>query len=66
LLKPKKCGRCDFINPAEFRFCGKCGSPLDIKVVYEIKDAVDKVARLLENEDAKYIIGRLLKEKGAF
>lgn len=51
-LKPKVCQRCDEKNPPGFKFCSKCGQPLDIQTAIEV-DETRKKADTLMNELVK-------------
>jgi site-specific recombinase XerD len=64
ILKPKKCERCGFVNPTEFKFCGKCGSPLDIKAVFRIEDEISKITELLKSEEFRKTLAMEIVKKG--
>ncbi|MCI0330693.1 MAG: tyrosine-type recombinase/integrase [candidate division Zixibacteria bacterium] len=36
VLKPKKCEKCEWINPPDFSFCGKCASALELKTLLDL------------------------------
>ncbi len=61
-LKPKICQRCDERNPPGFKFCSKCGQPLDIQTAIEV-DETRKKADTLMNELVKNpeVLDSLLK-----
>lgn len=46
-LTPKKCPRCEMMNPATANFCNRCNSPLDLKTALEqdqkIREMVEKI-----------------------
>jgi integrase len=52
-LRPKKCPRCNEINPATFRFCGKCGMVLDLKSAASLEQ---------KREDIDNIMLKLIKD----
>lgn len=50
-----RCARCSEINPPDFKFCGKCGMPLDLKAVMEkeekMKTALSFMDESLDKND---------------
>ncbi len=63
-IKAKLCPRCGFSNPSYQKYCGKCGSPLDVKTALEeLKLEKSAVASAV---DPKYLVGlvdALVKER---
>lgn len=56
-LKPKNCPRCKEVNPSTYRFCSRCGMPLDEESVAEmVKDN-------LERRKADEILDELIKDE---
>lgn len=55
----KKCLRCEEINPSSYRFCKKCSSPLDIKMLME----VDKVRKEFDNFVRDFLIALAERDK---
>ncbi|MBU5537665.1 MAG: zinc ribbon domain-containing protein [Candidatus Aenigmarchaeota archaeon] len=47
ILKPKKCPRCNEVNPSSFRFCGKCGMVLDLKSAISIEKMRENIDGLM-------------------
>jgi site-specific recombinase XerD/ribosomal protein L40E len=56
-LKPKKCKRCDEVNPSTNKFCRKCGMTLDEKIIVEITE------REMERKRADEILDQLIKDE---
>lgn len=46
VLEPKKCPRCGTVNPADFKFCGKCSMVLDLRAVMEVEEAKKELNEL--------------------
>lgn len=69
-IKAKQCHRCGFSNPAYQKYCGRCGSPLDVQTALEeiklekvaVKSAIDPQA-IAQIVDA-IVTERLKKKKG--
>lgn len=47
-LKPKKCERCDFVNPATNKFCGRCSAVLDLETAIQLESAQENFINLAE------------------
>ena len=47
-LKPKKCPRCSFKNPASNKFCGKCSMALDLKSVMDFEKQKEEEQKIGE------------------
>lgn len=69
----KKCFKCGEVNPSSYKFCKRCSSPLDIKMLME----VDKVRKEFDNfvkdfllvlaerdKSIKEIFRQMVKERG--
>ena len=70
--KPIVCKRCDTINPAESKFCSKCGGIMDIKTAFEIEEqkavrdkSDDIMNKLLDDPVLKELFVKKLKELAA-
>jgi len=76
VLRPKKCARCNEVNPATNRICNKCLCVLDLKTALELEEKrkqIDelmnllilrpRVRQVLEEEVAEIENERLLMEK---
>lgn len=65
VLKPKECLRCRFVNPPEFKFCGRCTAPLSAGVarsLWQEREKIDEVfSRVLEDSEVQSVIVRTLK-----
>jgi ribosomal protein L40E len=46
-LKPRKCARCNELNPATAKFCYKCSAVLDIKTAVALHETQEKDAEAL-------------------
>jgi hypothetical protein len=63
-IKAKICHRCGFSNPAYQRYCGKCGSPLDIATALsEIKVEKGAIASAVDPEYLAGLVDALVEEK---
>ena len=63
-IKSKQCHRCGFSNPAYQKFCGKCGSPLDIATALsEIKVEKGAIASAVDPEYLAGLVDALVEEK---
>jgi integrase len=60
ILAPVKCQRCDFLNQPQLKYCGKCGSALSLKAVYEIEDAAKGMMKLMDTETKQGIQASVL------
>jgi len=47
MLKPKICRRCDAKNSPDFKFCNKCGLPLDYETTIKMDEVRAKADRLM-------------------
>ena len=45
VLKPKKCPRCELVNPNMARFCNRCAAPLDIQSAMAIEEKTNGLAQ---------------------
>lgn len=63
VLNPKKCLRCETINPATGRFCNKCGLPLDVKTAVELEEKKEDVNELMKTLIEQPEIQKILLEK---
>ena len=63
-IKAKVCHRCDFSNPAYQRYCGKCGSPLDVAIAMK-EAALNQIAvkTAVDPELLAQLVDALVKEK---
>ncbi|HKZ45455.1 MAG TPA: tyrosine-type recombinase/integrase [archaeon] len=57
LLKPKKCIRCNELNPPTNNFCFKCGIPLDKETIVKI------IENDMERKDADEILDKIISNK---
>lgn len=62
-LKPKKCPRCEEVNPATARFCNRCSFALDLKTAMQIDEKTSRAGKVISTalDDPK--IRRLIIEK---
>jgi integrase len=61
-LEPKKCPRCEAMNPADFKFCGKCGMALDLQAAMDqARELEDLKAKVKELEEIKEVLAILAK-----
>lgn len=58
-LEPKKCYKCETINPSTAKYCEKCLTPLDIKEIMEMEEKREK---LEEKFERVYPILKMLEE----
>lgn len=58
--KSTPCFRCEYINPANFQFCGRCGSALDLKAAIEAEERQKVVVEKREASDA--LLNQLLQD----
>ncbi|MCZ7608520.1 MAG: site-specific integrase [Planctomycetota bacterium] len=67
----RSCARCEYVNPASFQFCGRCGGALDVKAALEAEEhqkvvvgkraASDAVLNeLLQDEEVRELLRRKL------
>lgn len=63
LLKPITCMRCQEVNPATFRFCGKCSSPLTITTAIQLDETRKKYDDLLSRLISDPEVMAVLTEK---
>jgi len=52
VLKPKKCPRCEKINPATAKLCNNCGLALDIKTAIEMEERNKEIEKARNKVDA--------------
>ena len=53
-LTPKKCFRCEKMNPATGKFCLRCGAPLDLETVMKVDEKRKEIDQLKkENNELK-------------
>lgn len=45
----KKCYRCEKMNPSNGKFCGRCGSPLDVETAMEIDEKKKEMDNLMSS-----------------
>ena len=63
-IKAKQCHRCGFSNPSYQRFCGKCGSPLDVQTALaEMKVEKGAIASAVDPEYLAGLVDALVEEK---
>ena len=63
-IKSKQCHRCGFSNPSYQRFCGKCGSPLDVQTALaEMKLEKQAIASAVDPEYLEGLVKQLVEEK---
>ena len=63
-IKSKLCHRCGFSNPAYQKFCGKCGSPLDVATALsEMKLEKGAIASAVDPEYLAGLVDALVEEK---
>ncbi|MHA1961670.1 MAG: tyrosine-type recombinase/integrase, partial [Candidatus Thorarchaeota archaeon] len=66
VLKPKECLRCRFVNPSEFKFCGRCTAPLTTEVARSLWKETEKLdemfSKVLEDPEVQASIMRSLKK----
>ena len=66
VLKPKECLRCRFVNPAEFKFCGRCTAPLSTDVARSLWKETERLdemfSRVLEEPEVQSVILRALRK----
>ncbi len=66
VLKPKECLRCRFVNPSEFKFCGRCTAPLSTEVARSLWKETEKLdemfSKVLEAPEVQSAIIKALKE----
>jgi site-specific recombinase XerD len=56
VLTPKKCIRCEEVNPATNKFCSKCGMIIDEKTM------IDVVEKDIERKEADNILDKLIED----
>jgi integrase/recombinase XerD len=56
-----RCSRCDYINPASFQFCGRCGCALDVKAALEAEERQRLVAEKRVASDA--VLNDLMRDE---
>jgi integrase len=65
--KPKKCPRCNEINPHNFKYCGNCSMALDIKAAVEAdkkkKVAMEALGGLFEGKNMDSALENFVREK---
>ncbi|MEW6063253.1 MAG: site-specific integrase [Nanoarchaeota archaeon] len=52
ILKPKKCPRCDKLNPATAKLCNNCGLALDVRTALEIEERNKKFESIRKKIDS--------------
>ena len=63
-IKAKICHRCGFSNPAYQKYCGKCGSPLDVQTALEeMKLERGAIASAVDSEYLAGLVDALVEEK---
>ena len=63
-IKAKVCSRCEFSNPAYQKYCGKCGSPLDVATALsEMKLEKAAVQSAVDPEYISKLVEALVEEK---
>ena len=63
-IKARVCHRCGFSNPAYQKYCGKCGSPLDIgTALAEMKLEKSAIASAVNPEYLAGLVDALVEEK---
>ena len=63
-IKAKICHRCGFSNPSYQRFCGKCGSPLDVATALsEMKVEKTAVASAVDPQAIAELVNALVEER---
>jgi len=50
-LKPKKCPRCEMMNPATSKFCSRCAMALDIQTAMKLED----LRKMWDQEMAEFV-----------
>lgn len=62
----KKCYRCEKMNPSTGKFCGRCGSPLDVDTAMKIEDKREELDnlmnRLMKDPEVQSLIARKLEQ----
>lgn len=65
LLNPKECLRCRFLNPPEFKFCGRCTAPLSADVARSLWKETEKLdemfSKVLEAPEVQSAIMKALR-----
>lgn len=64
---PRRCGRCQTVNPEGASYCSTCGGPLSLPAVRQIEEtraSEEALAALLRNPEAVEFLARLLAEQG--
>jgi hypothetical protein len=68
VLRPRKCPRCDTINPATARFCQRCSFALDVVAAMRIDDernlADDLMARLMADKATRNFLSKKIEKLG--
>ena len=63
-IKAKQCHRCGFSNPAYQKYCGRCGSPLDVQTALEeMKVEKGAIASAVDPEYLAGLVDALVEEK---
>ena len=66
-LKPIACSVCKFVNEAGIKFCGECGSPLDVRTAVNLEEKRKKADATMEwviNEpEVREVIFKVIKRK---
>ena len=63
-IKAKQCHRCGFSNPSYQRFCGKCGSPLDVQTALaEMKLEKQAIASAVDPGYLAGLIDAIVEER---
>lgn len=67
LIKIKECPRCFYKNPADAKFCVRCGLPLDVKsaISAEEEDIHSLMKELLKDEEVQRVLIRKMREMRA-
>ncbi|HCJ67080.1 MAG TPA: hypothetical protein DHV62_07095 [Elusimicrobia bacterium] len=66
-LRPKKCPRCEEMNPPTHKFCGKCSMALDAKTAIELdekrKESDDVITQIFKDPRIhKFLLEKLIEE----
>ena len=60
--KPKKCPRCDYLNPSNAKYCHNCWLPFDEKLALEYENKEKEIEEKIENSGAIPAIAKKMIE----
>lgn len=50
-MEPRKCPRCETLNPVEYLFCGRCGSSFDLKAAMDAEEKTKEITQRRQSSD---------------